>query len=107
MVRAERVGVVGDERQTGLGQPVRPEFLAPYAQDSRNAMTLVVRSQGRPALLTPAVRRIVAKLDPLLAISSIRTMEDVRAASLGRDRFLTVLMLSFAGVGLVLGIVGD
>lgn len=100
------VGVVGDERQTGLGQPVRPEFLAPYAQDSRNAMTLVVRSAGSPEALAPALRRIVARLDPLLAISSIRTMEAVRAASLGRDRFLTVLMLSFAGVGLVLCIVG-
>ncbi len=52
------------------------------------------------------MRRVVAGLDPLLAISSIRTMEDVRSASLGRDRFLTVLMLSFAGVGLVLCIVG-
>jgi putative ABC transport system permease protein len=100
------VGVVGDERQTGLGQPVRAEFLAPYAQDARNAMTLVVRSQRDPELLAPLVRQVIARLDPLLAITSIRTMEDVRAASLGRDRFLTVLMLSFAGVGLVLCIVG-
>ena len=100
------VGVVGDERQTGLGEPVRPEFVAPYAQDPRAAMTLVVRTQGDPALLTPALRRIIARLDPLLAISSVRTMADVRAASLGRDRFLTALMLSFAGVGMVLGMVG-
>ena len=100
------VGIVGDERQTSLGEPVRPEFQAPYAQDSRNAMTLVVRSQGDPAQLTPAVRRVVARLDPLLAISSIRTMEDVRSVSLGRDRFLTALMLSFAGVGLILCLVG-
>ena len=69
-------------------------------------MTLVVRSQGDPALLIPAVRRIVARLDPLLAISSLRTMDEVRSTSLARDRFLTVLMLSFAGVGLMLGIVG-
>jgi len=48
----------------------------------------------------------VARLDPLLAISSLQTMEEVRAASLGRDRFLTALMLSFAGVGLTLCIVG-
>src|SRR6185503_8194044 len=38
--------------------------------------------------------------------SSIGTMEDVRRQSLARDRFLTVLMLSFAGVGMVLGMVG-
>ena len=101
------VGVVGDERQSSLGEPVRAEFLAPHAQEGwRSSMTLVVRSQGDPALLIPGVRRIVARLDPQLAITSIHTMDEVRATSLGRDRFLTVLMLSFAGVGLVLGIVG-
>jgi len=100
------VGVVGDERQSNLGEPVRAEFLAPHAQESRSAMNLVIRTQGDPALLIPAVRQVVGRLDPLLAITSTRTMEDVRSASLGRDRFLTVLMLSFAGVGLVLGIVG-
>jgi len=100
------VGVVGDERQRGLGEPARPEFLAPYPQEPRNAMTLVVRTGGDPMALAPAVRGIVTRMDPLLAISSIRSMEEVRSASLARDRFLTVLMLSFAGVGLVLGIVG-
>jgi ABC-type antimicrobial peptide transport system permease subunit len=69
-------------------------------------MTLVVRTRTSPAAIVPAVRRIVARLDPELAISSIQTMEEVRARSLARDRFLTVLMLSFAGVGLVLGLVG-
>jgi predicted permease len=100
------VGVVGDERQGSLSGSVEPEFLAPYPQEARSGMTLLVRTKDDPAALAPAVRRIVARLDPLLAISSIGTMEDVRRQSLARDRFLTVLMLSFAGVGLVLGIVG-
>ena len=100
------VGVVGDERQRGLGQEPRPEFLAPYPQEPRSGMTLVVRTTGDPAGLAPSVRQIVARLDPKLAIASVQTMDEVRAASISRDRFLTVLMLSFAGVGLVLGIVG-
>jgi putative ABC transport system permease protein len=100
------VGVVGDERQGSLAGAVEPEFLGPYWQEARRGMTLVVRTRTSPAALVPAVRRIVARLDPDLAISSIQTMEEVRARSLARDRFLTVLMLSFAGVGLVLGLVG-
>ena len=100
------VGVVGDERQGTLGEPSRPELIAPYAQEPRSSMTLVIRSRGVPLVLTEPVRRIVADLDRNLAISSIRTMEEVRSASLARDRFLTVLMLSFAGVGLALGLVG-
>jgi putative ABC transport system permease protein len=100
------VGVVGDERQRALAEQPRPEFLAPYSQEPRSGMTLVIRMTGDPIGLATSVRQVVAGIDPKLAISSIRTMDDVRAASLARDRFLTVLMLSFAGVGLVLGIVG-
>jgi putative ABC transport system permease protein len=100
------VGVVGDERQRGLSEAARPEFLASYPQEPRSGMTLVVRTAGDPAELAPSVRGIVARLDSKLAISSVRTMDEVRAAALSRDRFLAVLMVSFAVVGLVLGIVG-
>jgi putative ABC transport system permease protein len=97
---------VHDERQRGLAEPARPEIFASFPQEPRNGMTLVVRTQGDPLALAPAIRQLVARLDPLLAISSIRSMDAVRNASLARDRFLTILMLSFAGVGLLLGIVG-
>jgi putative ABC transport system permease protein len=100
------IGVVGDERQGSLSQESRPEFLAPATQEGRSGMTLVVRTRGDPMALAGPVRRLVAQIDPLLAIESIQTMEDVRTVSLGRDRFLTVLILSFAGVGLALCIVG-
>jgi putative ABC transport system permease protein len=100
------VGVVGDERQLALSQPPLPEFLAPYPQEPRSGMTLVVRTRGEPAALAPAVRGVVGRLDPQLAISGLSTMQEVRGTALARDRFLTVLMLSFAGVGLLLGLVG-
>ncbi len=41
-----------------------------------------------------------------MGIASVQTMADVRAAALARDRFLTVLFLLFAAVGVVLGVVG-
>jgi len=100
------VGVVGDERQASLSREPKPEILAPAAQEGRSAMTLLLRTTADPMTLAGPVRLLVARLDPLLAISSLQTMEEVRAASLGRDRFLTALMLSFAGVGLTLCIVG-
>ena len=100
------VGIVGDERQGTLGEPARPEFIAPYWQEPRNAMTLMLRTRVDPLQLAQPVRRLVAELDPELAISSVRTMEEVRSNSMARDRFLTVLILAFASVGLVLGLVG-
>jgi len=100
------VGVVGSEHQRGLGEPARPEFIAPYNQDTRSGLDLLLRTSGDPAALGPQVRALVSRIDPLLAISSMETMTEVKAQSLARDRFLTVLMLAFAGVGMLLGVVG-
>ncbi|MFI5312000.1 MAG: ABC transporter permease, partial [Gemmatimonadales bacterium] len=100
------VGVVGNERQAALADEASAEFLAPYQQEARSAMTLVLRTGASPASLAPAVRRIVREMDPELALTSVRTMEEVRSASMARDRFLTTLFLAFAMVGAALAMVG-
>ena len=100
------VGVIGSERQSSPAVPSRPEFYAPFHQDPRSGMTLVVRTTGDPAQLASSLRRIVTELDDRLAISSMRTMQEVRAESVGKERFLTTILLAFAVVGLVLAIVG-
>jgi putative ABC transport system permease protein len=100
------VGVVGDERQAGMAIPARAEFIAPAEQDVRPRMTLLMRASGDVLTLVPAVRRSIAELDPELAITSVKTMTQVRDASLARDRFLTALFIVFAVVGVILAIVG-
>jgi ABC-type antimicrobial peptide transport system permease subunit len=45
-------------------------------------------------------------MDPNLAISSVRTMNDVGAESVAQQRFLATMLLVFAGVGLLLSVVG-
>ena len=100
------VGVVGSEHQKTLSSAPQIETLEPYPQDPRRRMSVVVRTGGDPAALGPSIRRIVARLDPSLAVLSMKTMEDVRLGSLALQRFLMALMLVFATVGLVLAIVG-
>jgi ABC-type antimicrobial peptide transport system permease subunit len=56
--------------------------------------------------LLPSVRSAVAQLDPNLPIFSARAMDDVRADALTRERFLMLMLLTFAVVALVLSIVG-
>ncbi|HMU62270.1 MAG TPA: ABC transporter permease [Gemmatimonadales bacterium] len=100
------VGIVGSERQAGLDREPMPEFLAPFAQDWRRGMTLVVRTTGDPASTAPAVRAVVKRLDPELAILRSRSMMNVRQSSIARPRFMMVLLLAFAGVGVLLAMVG-
>jgi putative ABC transport system permease protein len=100
------VGVVGNEHQKSLAAAPRIEVYHPFAQSGGSAMTLVVRTGRDPLALAPTIRRVVAALDPKLAIASMRTMDAVHADSLARDRFLMTLLIIFAAVGLALAVVG-
>ncbi len=99
-------------RQYFSGQnPVGQRITFDRTPDSSSVWRMVVgvvrgERQTDPAALAPAVRRIVADLDPNLALISIRTMREIRSAAAARDRFLTALMLLFAGVGAILAVVG-
>ncbi len=100
------VGVVGNEHQVSLAKDSHIEIFTPLAQAAQNYMVLMLRTRAEPAALAPAVRRIVAELDPTLAIHAVRTMDGVRATSMARERFLMTMLLLFAVVGMVLAIVG-
>ena len=100
------VGVVGDEHQNSLAEAPLTEIFSPLAQEGRAAMALVIRTTGDPAPLAAPLRSLLADLDPALPLSRVRTMDEVRARSLARDRFLTTLLLLFAGVGLALAVIG-
>jgi putative ABC transport system permease protein len=100
------VAVTGSERVDGVALAPRPEVYESAIQEPSGRMFLMLRTAGDPAALTPAVRGIVRELDPTLALYSVKTMESVRDASLGRAVFLTTLLLMFAGIGLVLSVVG-
>ncbi len=100
------VGVVGSERQEGLAAEPREEFLAPFAQEAQSTATLIMRASSDPLALVPALRSAVREMDPNLAISSVRTMDEVGAESVAQQRFLATMLLVFAGVGLLLSVVG-
>jgi predicted lysophospholipase L1 biosynthesis ABC-type transport system permease subunit len=100
------VGVAGDERQKALSAEPLTEVYEPLPQDPTNAIALMTRTDATPDALAPAIRHIVAEMDPELAISSMRTMDAIRFTSLARERFLMTMLVLFAGIGLLLAIVG-
>jgi ABC-type antimicrobial peptide transport system permease subunit len=56
--------------------------------------------------LVSAVRRQVRAIDRNQPVSAIRTMEEVLDESVGRRRLIVVLLSSFAGVALLLAMLG-
>lgn len=106
------VGVVGDVRHLRLSDPPGFAAYAPYTQHSpyfeaqSPTMTLVVRTQGEPADLIPAVRAELLDIDPHQPVFGIRPMSDILEAQLGQSRMVSSLLASFAALALVLAIVG-
>ena len=106
------VGVVGDVRHNGVRAPVKTKFYRPSEQFHRStgfpirAMSLVVKTDGDPLALVPAVRAAVRSLDANLPIAAVRPMTDVVAASIQTHRLAGLLLGVFASVALVLSAVG-
>ncbi|HEX8559750.1 MAG TPA: ABC transporter permease [Pyrinomonadaceae bacterium] len=102
----EIVGVVGDVRYDSLTDEAEPTVYEPHPELTYPFMTLVVRTAGDPAEVTPAVRRELAQIDPDQPVADVRTMNQVMAETVGRARFNTLLLGLFAALATLLAAVG-
>jgi putative ABC transport system permease protein len=103
---AEIVGIVGDVRYDSLVDEAQPTVYFPHPELTYSFMTLVIRTTGDPAEMTPEVRRVVREIDPDQPVSDVRTMDQVMADMLGRARFNTLLLGLLAGLATLLAAVG-
>ena len=100
------VGIVGDVRHFGLGEPVRPEIDTPYEQTPSKGMGVVVRVDRAPSAVAPAARSVVAALDKDLPLYDARTMDEWVGRSVTRPRQRAGLTGIFAGAALLLAALG-
>lgn len=104
----EVVGIVENERMHGLAEEVPPALYVNLLQSPPVAtnVTLLVRTEGPPLDAASAVRRVIAALDPELAIARVSTMDDTLAEATARERFASRVFALFAFVALVLSVLG-
>ncbi len=100
------VGIVADVRLTSLTEPPRPEMYVPYAQHPDGFMFMVARTSSNPLSFAPVIRREVLALDKDQPITEVRSMAQVVSDSQDRRRFNLILLSLFAGLAVVLTVVG-
>ena len=100
------VGVVAAIKQRGLADDNAPTMYAPVEQCQDPIAYVAIRTDGDPARLTPAIRRVFATLDPTIPVFDVRTMKQRVASTVGTTTFATFLASLFAVVALVLGVIG-
>jgi putative ABC transport system permease protein len=106
-VDREIVGVVGQVKVDGLGEPANSlEIYVPITQNPWFLASLAVRAAGDPAAIAGAVKAAIAKVDKDLALTQVQTMDQIAYQSSARPRFRARLLAGFAGLALVLSAVG-
>jgi putative ABC transport system permease protein len=78
----------------------------PLTQEPSRALAVVVRTQGDPSAAGSAVEDVFRQLNKDLALSPMRTMDEIFGASLARQRMSMLVFVVFAGVALTLASVG-
>ncbi len=112
------VGVVGDVKPNHLDDDQMVQMYEPVSQAGADLGSLaamigvvgdlrvVVRTASDPGALEANFTKVVHRLDPLLAITDMQTMDEVVAATESSRRFNTIILTAFAGIALLLSLLG-
>jgi putative ABC transport system permease protein len=105
----EVVGVVRQVRGRPDEREAFVQVYRPIGQRAADDIHLVVRpSTGKASALATAVRAAIARVDrdQLVGVRDIRTLADVAWTATERHRFRAALVATFAGLALLLAMVG-
>jgi putative ABC transport system permease protein len=110
------VGIVQDVKQSSLTEPAEPEAFVPYQQlssriypgwtEARVHKSIIVSTHADPKALMQSMGRIIAELAPESAIFGITTVERTVSQSATPWRFISEVLELFAGIALLLAVIG-
>jgi predicted permease len=102
----EIVGVVRNTVVNNIGEEPQPLVYLPLAQNYSPAVTMQVRTSGRPEPVISAVRTQVQSLDSNLALTNVQTVGELIGQGLWAPRMAAAMLAIFGGLALILAIIG-
>ncbi len=99
----EVVGVVKDSRDVRLEEKPQPRF---YWQYTFGGAQVVVRGKAPARVLAPMLRDAVRQTDARVRLDSVRSMEEIVAATVAERRFLMIMVAAYAALALGIAVVG-
>jgi putative ABC transport system permease protein len=102
------VGVTADIPDDGYRRPPDPEVTLPFAPRPSRALTLIVRAglEAEAAAAAAAARSTVSRLDPNVAVGTVRTLADVISAPMRTERTAARLAGLFSALATLLAGMG-
>ena len=102
----EIVGVVGQVTHGGLAVGPEASIYVPYLQGPIPSMIFVVRTNFDQQATVAAVRSAVQSVDKDQPVYKIKSMEQIISDSIAHPRSISLLLGAFAGIALVLTVLG-
>jgi predicted permease len=103
----EIIGVCKDTRYANLREEPPPVFFLPYVQQPHvGGLIYEIRTGVQPESVLPAIRAVVHKEDPDLALTNVRTQQQQIDAALEQERIFVTLTSGFGLLALTLAAVG-
>ena len=102
----EIIGVAKDTKYRSLLLEPPPVIYLPLPQNYDGRETLLVRAAGDPANVVPALRSLVAKINPDLPVYGVKSMLEQVADSLWQQRMAANLIGCFGALALILAAIG-
>lgn len=98
------IGVVRDTPNQGVREPVAGAMYYPYTAALSDIAVLIIRTKGDPSAAERDLRAAVSRADPGLPI--MRFIPPAQFTGVRQERFVTELLVTFAGVALLLASFG-
>lgn len=109
------IGIVGDTHDHGLNRDPFPSMYIPLAQmpDLETALNSrvtplwwIVRSEVDPHTLVAPITSALREASGGLPVAHVRTMNEIEAANIARQRFNMLLLIIFGSAGLLMAAIG-
>jgi predicted permease len=97
------IGVCADIRSYDIKKPSEPTIFFP---DSGSSSSYKVRTAMNPQSLIPAVRKILAAIDPTIPLSDVKTQTIQLDESIARERCFASLAIALALLAVLLSCIG-
>jgi predicted permease len=100
------IGVVDDVHEESVESGGGAQIYYPATQQGPSRAQLVVRSSLPPSVLAPSVLRALRELNPTQSASEFRPIRTIVDHAVSPRRFFMLLVVVFAGLGLLLATLG-
>ncbi|MFN8652965.1 MAG: ABC transporter permease [Gemmatimonadales bacterium] len=100
------VGVVGSGRHDGPNQPYKPELFVPFAQFRSRGFAVALEPANDPRAALEAFKVALRETDPLIPVGDVQPIGELLRGATASSRTSATLIGCFAGVALLLSMIG-